>query len=78
MVEGIGRDIGECPLATTFPDRIRAVQQALTTFAKPAAAADLASQTKRVRNLEATISELLKTLVAVGQARRTKGGKFAG
>jgi hypothetical protein len=63
------------PWPKTLPERIRAVRAALAaqpTASEPAALARGFSRAKAE-----TVAELLETLVAVGQARRTDDGRYA-
>lgn len=70
-----GKATDKAAWPATLPERIRAVRGALTAIGKPATVEDIASRFTRAN--KANVTELLDTLVAVGQARR-RGGKYAG
>ena len=57
-----------------LPEQIAAVRQALQSHKGPAAPYTIASRFKTVK--PPAIEELLDTLVAVGQARQTKDGRY--
>ena len=60
----------------TLPERFQAIRQALTARGQPATPEEIATGFSRVKKDQ--VAEFLETLVAVGQARQTKAGKFVG
>ena len=62
------------PWPKGLPERVRAVIAALSSTNGPASPSDLAPRFAKAKKDE--IAELLETLVAVGQARRTKDGRY--
>ena len=60
----------------TLPERFQAIRQALTARGKPATPEEIATGFSRAKKDQ--VAEILETLVTVGQARQTKGGKFVG
>ena len=70
-----GKSTDKAAWPATLPERIRAVRGALTAIGKPATVEDVASRFTRAN--KANVTELLDTLVAVGEARR-QAGKYAG
>ena len=60
----------------TLPERFQAIRQALTARGQPATPEEIATGFSRAKKDQ--VAEILETLVTVGQARQTKGGKFVG
>jgi len=61
---------------STLAARFQAIRQALTARGKPATPEEIATGFSRAKKDQ--VAEILETLVTVGQARQTKGGKFVG
>ncbi len=59
---------------TTLPERFQAIRQALNARGKPATSEEIATGFSRAKKDQ--VAEILETLVTVGQARQTKGGKY--
>ena len=58
----------------TLPERFQAIRQALTARGQPATPEEIATGFSRAKKDQ--VAEILETLVTVGQARQTKGGKY--
>jgi hypothetical protein len=65
----------KAPWPASLPERIRVVRDSLYQFARPATSDEVAS--RFIRAQKSTVAELLDTLVAVGQARRTTDSRYA-
>jgi hypothetical protein len=66
---------GPAPWPSALPERVLAVRRALARMDRPASPSDLARRFARART--ADVAQLLETLHALGQARRTEDGRFA-
>ncbi len=74
-------EIDETEAKPVFPDatgeRARAVRAALIAFAKPAAPEELARTFRQGARVKKSVTELLETMAALGQAEEREGKYFA-